>query len=198
MGFEEIRRRNEARKQLMQSKIGGSFVKFAEDQDCMVVKLVPPFEGYDRVVKTYNGDYKEKPHYRMHILGDCNLIRGKPISNPQIVLTYQQVRELKDDVAKIWTCPFSAVKAIQREISKKRSILFARRDGVPKNTNTTYTILAANQMDDDDWEKLLPKLSRDDIAKLQEEEKWESISDEKLQALQSMKAAATSDDKEDT
>ena len=172
-------------------------MKFVEDQDCMIVKLAPPFEGYDRIVKTYNKEYKEKPHYRMHILGDHNLIRGKPISNPQIILTYQQVRDLKDDDAKIWTCPFSAVKGFQREIGKGKSILFVRRDGVPKNTNTTYTILAANQMDDDDWEKLLPKLSRDDIAKLQEEEKWENISDEKLQALQSMKAA-TSDDKEDS
>ena len=84
MGFEEIRRKNEARKQLMQSKINVYYMTFKEDQDCMAFRLVPPYEGYDRLTKTYSGEYKEKPHYRMHPLGDYNLIRGKPISNPQI------------------------------------------------------------------------------------------------------------------
>jgi hypothetical protein len=172
MGFDEIRKRNAERKQLMQSRSGNIFVKFVNDQDTMIVIVLPPHEGFDRVVKTMQGDLKPKPHYRMHIIGDYNFHTNRPLSVPPIALTIDDIRNLKPSDAKIWTTPFNAVQGIQREIEKKRSILQIRRDGVAKSTSTSYNVLNGMQIDDEDWKFLLPKISKEELAKLQSEEKW--------------------------
>jgi hypothetical protein len=101
-------------------------------------------------------------------------------------LTANDIRNLKDSDARIWTTPFNAVQGIEREIDRKHPILQIRRDGVAKSTNTTYNILNAMQIDDEDWESLLPKVSREVLAKLQAEEKWEDISPEELHKLENL------------
>lgn len=184
MGFDEIRKRNAQRKQEMQSRSGGMFVRFVNDQDTMVVKLAPPFEGYYRLVKTMNGDMKEKLHYRMHIIGDYNFYTRHPLSSPPLEMTVERIRTFKDEDAKIWTTPYNAVQGIHREVDREHSILQIRRDGVAKSTNTTYNILNTAQIANEDWNFLLPKISREGIEKLQSEEQWRSLSDEELNTLQ--------------
>ena len=132
MTLDEIRKRNAERKQQMQAVNMNLFVKFVNDQDTIVVKLIPPFEGFDRIVTTIQGDRRAKAHYRMHLIGDYNFQSKHHISNPPLDLTIDQVRALKPEEAKIWTTPFSAVQGIQREIERGHSILQIRRDGVPK------------------------------------------------------------------
>jgi hypothetical protein len=186
MGFEEIRKRNAERRQLMQSRSGNLFVKFVNDQDTMVVKILSPFEGFDRVVKTMQGELKPKPHYRMFVLGDYNFHTNKPLSIPPIALTIDDIRNLTPRDAKIWTTPFNAVQGFQREIDKKHSILQVRRDGVAKSTSTSYNVLNAMQIDDEDWKYLLPKISKEELAQLQSEETWSDISAEELTALENL------------
>ncbi len=134
MTLDEIRKRNAERKQQMQAVNMNLFVKFVNDQDTIVVKLIPPFEGFDRVVTTIQGDRRPKPHYRMHPIGDYNFQSKRHISNPPIDLTIDQVRALRPEESKIWTTPFSAVQGFQREIEKGHSILQIRRDGAPKSS----------------------------------------------------------------
>lgn len=186
MTLDAIRKKNAERKQVMQSRSRGLFVKFVNDQDTAVVKLVPPFEGFDREVKTMQGEIKPRPHYRMHVIGDYNFNDKKSISNPKLELTADDVRNLKDEDARIWTTPVNAVVGIQREIEKGHSILQIRRDGAAKSTNTTYNVLNAMQIAEEDWQALLPKISKEELAKLQSEERWNEISDAALEALENL------------
>ena len=186
MGFDEIRRKNAERKQLMQSRSTNVFIKWVNDQDTIVVKVISPYEGFDREVTTMQGEKKLKPHYRMHVLGDFNFHTGKPLSSPRLELTANDVRNLNDNDARVWTTPFNAVQGIEREIDRRHSILQIRRDGVAKSTNTTYNILNAMQIDDQDWESLLPKITKEELAKLPAEEKWQDISPEELHKLEDL------------
>jgi predicted GNAT family acetyltransferase len=186
MTLAEIRKRNAQRKQIMQSRSRGLFVKFVNDQDTMIVKLVPPFEGFDREVKTMQGEIKPRPHYRMHVIGDYNFNEEKSLTNPRLEFTVNDVRNLKDEDAKIWTTPYNAVLGIQREIEKGHSILQIRRDGVAKSTDTSYNVLNAMQIAEEDWQFLLPKLSKEELAKIQSEEKWNEISSAELEALENL------------
>ncbi|MGH9953925.1 MAG: hypothetical protein ACRD5J_20100, partial [Nitrososphaeraceae archaeon] len=121
MTLEEIRRRNLERKQIMQSRSAGKFLKFPNDQDMMVIKIVAPFQGFDREVKDMQGKKRLKPHYRAHILGDWNYDTGQPITHPRMELTAKDIRALKIEEAKIWSSPQSAVQGILREIDKGHS-----------------------------------------------------------------------------
>ena len=170
----------------MQEMSMNLFVKLVNDQDTMVAVLIPPHEGFDRIVTTMSGERKAKPHYRMHPIGDYNFNTQQHLSKPPLALTIDQVRALKPENAKIWTTPQSAVKGFQREIDKGHSIVQIRRDGVAKNTDTIYDILYAMQIDDDDWEFLLPNISKQELAKLQSEEKWDEISEEELHRLENI------------
>ena len=51
---------------------------------------------------------------------------------------------------------------------------------------TTYSVLNAQQIDDDDWESLLPNVSKAELKKLQAEESWEDISEEELHKLETL------------
>lgn len=186
MALEEVRKRNAERRQIMQSRSTGIFIKFVNDQDTMVVKLVPPFEGFDRKVKDMQGRKRLKQHYRMHVLGDLSFNTGHPLSNSRIELSVDDVRNLKDNDAKILTSPESITKGVQREIEKGHSILQIRRDGDPKDTSTTYSVLYAMQIDDEEWKKLLPRISKEELAELQSEEKFNEISDAELEALENL------------
>lgn len=186
MTLADIRKKNAERKQIMQSRSRGLFVKFVNDQDVMIVKLVSPFEGFDREVKTMQGDLKPRPHYRMHVIGDFNYNTKHPLSNPRLELSIDDVRSLKDEDAKIWTTPFNAAQGIQREVDRGHSILQIRRDGVAKSTSTAYNVLYAMQIAEEDWQDLLPNLSKEDIAKLQSGEKWNEISEQELEALENL------------
>ena len=42
------------------------------------------------------------------------------------------------------------------------------------------------QIDDEDWELLMPRLTKQDLAILQSEEKWEEISEEELHKLENL------------
>ncbi|MGH9975328.1 MAG: hypothetical protein ACRD8Z_05760 [Nitrososphaeraceae archaeon] len=192
MTLEEIRKRNAERKQIMQSRSAGRFLKFVNDQDTMVIKIVAPFEGFDREVKDMQGKKRLKPHYRAHNLGDWNYDTGQAITRPRIEPTANDVRALKIEDAKIWSTPQSAVQGIQREVDKGHSILQVRRDGQAKSTSTTYNVLNALQMDEQDIHNLLPKLTKEDLTNLQAEEKFNEISDEEIEALQNL-----GNDKED-
>ena len=176
----------------MQSRSAGIFLKFANDQDVMAIKMVAPFEGFDRLVKDMQGKKRLRPHYRAHILGDWNYERGEPITHPRIELTANDIRTLKIEEAKIWSTPQSAVQGIQREVDKGHSILLVRRDGQPKSTSTTYNVLYALQMDEQDMKNLLPKLTKEDLVQLQTEEKFNEISEEEVRNLQNL-----GNDKED-
>lgn len=184
MTLEEIRKRNAERKQIMQSRSAGRFLKFVDDQDAMVIKIVAPFEGFDREVKDMQGKKRLKPHYRAHILSDWNYDTGQPITHPRIELTANDIRALKIEDTKIWSTPQSAVQGILREIDKGHSILLVRRDGQAKSTTTTYNVLYALQMDEQDMQNLLPKLTKDELAKLQEEEKFDKISEKEIEVFQ--------------
>ena len=186
MVLDEIRKRNAERRQIMQSRSMGRFLKFVNDQDTMVIKIVAQFEGFDREVKDMQGKKRLKPHYRAHILGDWNYDREEPITHPKIELTAIDVRALKIEDAKIWSTPQSVVQGIQREIDKGHSILLIRRDGQAKSTSTTYNVLYALQMDEQDIQNLLPKLTKEDLARLQTEEKFNEISEEEIEALQNL------------
>jgi hypothetical protein len=186
MTLDEIRKKNTERRQQMQAVNTILFIKLVEDQDIVVVKLIPPFDGFYRLVKTMQGDMKEKLHYRMHVIGDYNFIAQKHLSNPPINLSIDEIRALKPSDARIWTTPFSAIQGFQREIDKGHSILQVRRDGVPKSTKTTYNVLNAMQIDDEEWQSLLPSLSKEDLAKLQKEETWNEISEEELHRLENL------------
>lgn len=186
MALDEIRKRNAERRQIMQSRSAGKFLKFVNDQDIMVIKIVAPFEGFDREVKDMQGKKRLKPHYRAQILGDWNYDTGQPIIHPRIELTANDIRALKIEEAKIWSTPQSAVQGIQREIDKGHSILLVRRDGQAKSTSTTYNVLYALQMDEQDMQNILPKLTKEDLAKLQTEEKFNEISDEEIHILQNL------------
>lgn len=192
MTLEQIRKRNLERKLIMQSRSAGKFLKFVNDQDIMVIKIVAPFEGFDRLVKDMQGKNRLKPHYRAHVLGDWNYETEQPITRPKIELTANDIRTLKVEDAKIWSTPQSAVQGIQREIDKGHTILLVRRDGQAKSTSTTYNVLNALQMDEEEMRNILPKLKREDLAKLQAEEKFDDISDKELDALQNL-----GNDKED-
>lgn len=170
----------------MQSRSAGIFLKFANDQDVMAIKMAAPFEGFDRLVKDMQGKKRLRPHYRAHILGDWNYERGEPITHPRIELTANDIRTLKIEEAKIWSTSQSAVQGIQREIDKGHSILLVRRDGQAKSTSTTYNVLYALQMDEQDMQNILPKLTKEDLVKLQAEEKFNEISDEEIEALQNL------------
>ena len=137
MTLDVIRKRNAERRLIMQSRSAGIFLKFVNDQDVMAIKMVAPFEGFDRLVKDMQGKKRLRPHYRAHILGDWNYERGEPITHPRIELTANDIRTLKIEEAKIWSTPQSAVQGIQREVDKGHSILLVRRDGQPKSTSTT-------------------------------------------------------------
>ncbi len=58
--------------------------------------------------------------------------------------------------------------------------------GRQRVAKTTYTVLNAMQIDDEDWELLMPRLTKQDLAKLQSEEKWEEISEEELHKLENL------------
>jgi hypothetical protein len=186
MTLEAIRKRNLERRQIMQSRSAGRFLKFVNDQDTMVIKIVAPYEGFDREVKDMQGKKRLKPHYRAHILGDWNYETGQPITHPKRELTAKDIRALKIEEAKIWSTPQSAVQGIQREIDKGHSILQVRRDGQAKSTSTTYNVLYALQMDEKDIQNLLPNLTKEDLAKLQAEEKFNEISGEEIEILQNL------------
>lgn len=192
MTLDVIRKRNAERRLIMQSRSAGIFLKFANDQDVMAIKMVAPFEGFDRLVKDMQGKKRLRPHYRAHILGDWNYERGEPITHPRIELTANDIRTLKIEEAKIWSTPQSAVQGIQREVDKGHSILLVRRDGQPKSTSTTYNVLYALQMDEQDMKNLLPKLTKEDLVQLQTEEKFNEISEEEVRSLQNL-----GNDKED-
>jgi hypothetical protein len=81
MGFDEIRKKNAERKQLMQARSTNVFVKWVNDQDTIIVKIISPYEGFDREVTTMQGEKKLKPHYRMHVLGDFNFHTNKPLQS---------------------------------------------------------------------------------------------------------------------
>jgi hypothetical protein len=186
MTLDAIRKRNAERRQIMQSRSAGKFLKFVNDQDTMVIQIVAPFEGFDREIKDMQNKKKIKPHYRAYILGDWNYDKEEPITHPKIELTANDIRELKTGDAKIWSTPQSAVQGIQREIDKGHSILLVRRDGQAKSTSTTYNVLDALRMDEQDIQNLLPKLTKEDLAKLQAEEKFNEISEEEIEALQNL------------
>jgi|SRR3954470_12151590 len=189
MTLEQIRQLNAQRKQQMQAaSMNISFVKLANNGDTIVVKLIPPFNGYMRLVTTLQGDKKLKSHYRMHILGDYNFETGKYLSNPPIELDVNQIRELnqRPNNARIWTVPFSAEQGFLRETDKGHSILQIRRDGIARDTKTTYNVINAAQIDDDDWKYLLPKVTKEEIAELQREETWDGISKDELNKLENM------------
>lgn len=187
MTFDVIKKKSEERRRAMQARSMTSFVKWINDTDTQVVKLVPPYEGYDREVRNMTtGKMQPKVHYRMQILGDWNFYAKKPISNPRLELTIDDVRNLKDIDAKIWTTPFNAAQGIQREIELGHSILQIRRDGAARSTNTSYNVMYAMSIYDNDWDCLLPKLSREDVAKLQSEEQWNEINPVDLEILQKM------------
>jgi hypothetical protein len=192
MTLDVIRKRNAERRLIMQSRSAGIFLKFANDQDVMAIKMAAPFEGFDRLVKDMQGKKRLRPHYRAHILGDWNYERGEPITHPRIELTTNDIRALKIEEAKIWSTPQSAVQGIQREVDKGHSILLVRRDGQPKSTSTTYNVLYALQMDEQDMKNLLPKLTKEDLVQLQTEEKFNEISEEEVRSLQNL-----GNDKED-
>ena len=192
MTLEEIRKRNLERKQIMQSRSMGRFVKFVNDQDMMVIQIVAPFEGFDREVKDMQGKKRLKPHYSVYILGDWNYVTRQPTSHPRIELTANDIRALKIEDAKIWSIPQSAVQGIKREIDKGHSILLVRRDGQAKSTSTTYNVLYVLQMEEQDMQNILPKLTREDVARLQAEERFNDISKEEVRILQNL-----GNDKED-
>jgi hypothetical protein len=81
-------------------------------------------------------------------------------------LTIDDVRALKDTDALIWTTPITAADGFRRETDKGHSILLVTRNGVAKDTKTTYSVLNATQIDDEDWDYLLPNMSKADISKL--------------------------------
>lgn len=187
MTFEEIRKRNAERKQIMQSRSGGIFAKFVNHKDSMVVKLVPPFEGFDRLVLTMDGKKKKlKPHYRFHVIGDYNFETKHPLSTPRLELTAKDVRALKDENAKIWTAPYNATVGIQDQVDREHSFLLIQRNGVAKSPNTIYTVLYALQIEDQDWKHILPKIPKEELAKLQSEEQFNEISAAELIALQNL------------
>jgi hypothetical protein len=95
MTLDEIRKKNAERRQQMQTVNTNLFIKLVNDQDTVVVKLIPPLEGFYRVVTTIQGDKKAKLHYIMHVIGDCNLQSGRNLSNPPINLTIDEVRKLQ-------------------------------------------------------------------------------------------------------
>ena len=47
-------------------------------------------------------------------------------------------------------------------------------------------MLYALQMDEQDMQNILPKLTKEDLAKLQAEEKFNEISEEEIEALQNI------------
>ena len=151
-----------------------------------IVQILPPFDGFIREVKSMDGSYKEKPHWRLHPIGDFNFETQKPLSNPPLALTEEDVRNLKIEQAKIWTTPYSAAEGIIKEINKEHSFLLIRRNGATKDTTTNYIVLNATQIDDDDWEHLLPNISRKELAKLQSEETYDNISEEERHRLETL------------
>jgi hypothetical protein len=161
-------------------------MKLPNDGDTVVVQVIAPFQGFDRQVMTMQKELKLKPHYRMQTIGDFNAESKLPLSNPKLELTADDVRYLKIEDAKIWTTPYNAAQRILKEIDKGHSFLQIQRDGKPQETTTTYNVLNAQQIDDEDWEYLLPKISKEELAKLQSEEKWEEISEEELQKLETL------------
>jgi hypothetical protein len=44
----------------------------------------------------------------------------------------------------------------------------------------------AMQIAEEDWEDLLPRISKEELAKLQSEEKWNVISEAELEALKNL------------
>ena len=185
MTFAVIRKRNQERQQMAQARASGMFLKMINDQDTIVYKLVPPFEGYDKPVIAMNGETKNKPHYRGHIIGAFNARTKKPLGEP-IAMTADEVRALKDIDAKIWTTPFNAAASIAREVELGHSILQIRRDGIAKSTSTSYNVMYAMSIYDTDWQYLLPKITKEELAKLQSEEQWNEINPVDLEVLQKM------------
>ena len=115
------------------------FIKFRNHNDTLVAKIESPYEGFDRKVKLMNSDeMKLKPHYRMQKLGDFNFETKKPISDPPLELTANEIRELKPEDASIWTTPINVATQIAEEISKQHTYLMIQRHG--KQNGTAYYI----------------------------------------------------------
>ena len=187
MTLAEIRKKNAERRQLMASRSNNMlYMKLPNDGDTVVVRVVPPFNGFDRPVKTMQQEIKLKSHFRVQIIADFNAESKLPLSNPRLELTANDVRNLKIENARIWTTPNIAAQRILKEIDKGHSFLQIQRDGKPQSTSTTYNVLNAQQIDDEDWEYLFPNMSKADLAKLQSEEKWEDMPEEELHRLETL------------
>lgn len=96
------------------------------------------------------------------------------------------MRNLERKDAKIWTTPYSAAQSIIKETDKGHTYLMIQRNGIRDSTTTTYTVLNAMQIDDEDWGYLLPNISKQELTKLQSEEKFDPISDEELHRLETL------------
>ncbi len=172
---------------MQQRSANVKFIKFRNNKDTLVIKIIAPYEGFDRKVKQMNSEeMKEKPHYRMYKIGDFNFETKKPLSDPPLELTANEIRELKPEDASIWTTPFHAANRIAEEIDKQHTFLMIRRHGKQGSTATTYDVLNAQQIDDNEWGSLLPNVSKSELKKLQTEESWEDISDEELHKLETL------------
>ena len=49
-----------------------NFFSLKNDDDMAILKILPPYEGFYRKVKSMQGNWKEKPHYRVWVIGDVN------------------------------------------------------------------------------------------------------------------------------
>ena len=98
LSVERMRKRNADRQQNMLTRSTNiSFLKLPNDGDMTFVRIIAPFEGFDRKVKQMNSDEKKlKPHYRMYEIGNSNKKTRRPLSDPPLEMTINDIRELRD------------------------------------------------------------------------------------------------------
>lgn len=184
MGFQEARQRNLARRQELQSRQSGVFVKWQNDKDSKLVKIVAPFEGFDRQIKQKDGTPRTRPHYRMHVLGEYNKNTGEGAGVS--TMTAEQLLDMSTHEAKLTTAPQSMGQGISEAIDEGHTILLITRKGAVGSKDTTYDVMSVERITDKELKAVTPKVSKTDIELLESQERWNDISPEEREAFNNL------------
>jgi len=191
MGFQEVRQRNLARRQELQSRQSGVFVKWQNDKDSKLVKIVAPFEGFDRQIKQKDGTSRTRPHYRMLVLGEYNKTSGEGAGVSTV--TPQQVLNMPTHEAKITTAPQSMSQGISDAIDEGHTIILITRKGAANSKDTTYEVFDVTRMKDSELKAVTPKINKSDIELLESQEQWKDVSPEEAEAFLNLSGGNSED-----
>jgi hypothetical protein len=142
-------------------------MKFANDGDTRCLLIHPPYSGFEKMVTNKATNVgKLKPHYY------CTILGSSLESDAIVPMTYKEIKDFGSEAQKSWTVNTSIQKDILDCIESGDTILYVRRKGIANSADTKYLIMSVLQMKDADFKALLPRLTKADVDRLQEETDW--------------------------